>query len=44
MLCTDNRNIFGEGITGAVVVWTFPRAGDPGLDTFKVIFISDITN
>lgn len=39
MLCTDNRNIFGEGITGAEVVWTFPGAGEPGLDTFKVRFL-----
>jgi len=44
MLCTDNRNIFGEGITGAEVVWTFPGAGEPGLDTFKVTFIDGVAN
>lgn len=43
MLCTDNRNIFGKGITVAEVVWTFPGAGEPGLDTFKVTFIDGVT-
>ena len=38
MLCTDNRNIFGEGAHTAELLWTFPGAGEVGLDTFEVRF------
>ena len=38
MLCTDFNNIFGEGAHTAELLWTFPGAGEVGIDTFKVRF------
>ena len=38
MLCTDSRNIFGEGAHTAELLWTFPAEVDVGLDTFEVRF------